>query len=91
MKSLAKCDRIVGIWKQEMESMHRGLLFLQVTWVEHVEVDNKGIDPSYQMLVSSGMGFGARRWLPSLQRQCERIASLQRQTSNTLSGRNTGN
>lgn len=50
--------------------------YSKVTWVEHVEVDDKGVHPSYQSLVNSGVAFGAQRWLATLQRQCERIASL---------------
>ena len=49
---------------------------MQVTWVEHVEADNRGVHNLYQSLVSSGIGFGAMRWLCTLQRQCERIASV---------------
>lgn len=59
--------------------------YSKVTWVEHVEVDDKGVHPFYQTLVGSGLGFGAQRWVATLQRQCERIASLL--TSNTIGGR----
>ena len=51
-------------------------MFLQVTWVEHVEADSRGVHSLYQPYVSCGMGFGAKRWLCTLQRQCERIASV---------------
>ncbi|XP_076928766.1 homeobox-leucine zipper protein HDG5-like isoform X1 [Bidens hawaiensis] len=51
--------------------------YSRVTWVEHAEAENEllvhGIFTEY---VSSGMAFGARRWLAVLQRQCERLASL---------------
>ncbi|KAI5068520.1 hypothetical protein GOP47_0016865 [Adiantum capillus-veneris] len=50
--------------------------YSKVTWVEHVEVDDKGVHPSYQTLVSSGLAFGAQRWVATLQRQCERVATL---------------
>lgn len=50
--------------------------YSKVTWVEHVEVDDKGIHPSYQTFVSSGLAFGAQRWVATLQRQCERAAIL---------------
>eukprot|EP00250_Pteridium_aquilinum_P017164 c23484_g1_i1 orf=617-2857(-) len=50
--------------------------YSKVTWVEHVEVDDKGVHPSYQTLVSSGLAYGAQRWVATLQRQCERVATL---------------
>ena len=39
-------------------------------------MDERGVHPSYQVLVSRGLAFGARRWVAALQRQCERIATL---------------
>lgn len=50
--------------------------FSKVTWVEHMEADDKGIHPCFLPLVNSGMGFGAQRWLVTLQRQCERNSRL---------------
>ncbi|KAK8993673.1 hypothetical protein V6N11_007899 [Hibiscus sabdariffa] len=47
-----------------------------VTWIEHVEVDDRGVHNLYKQLVSSGHAFGARRWIATLDRQCERLASL---------------
>ncbi|KAH0706743.1 hypothetical protein KY289_011819 [Solanum tuberosum] len=47
----------------------------KVTWVEHVEVDDSAVHTIYKPLVSSGLAFGAKRWLASLDRQCDRIAS----------------
>ncbi|KAL1556365.1 homeobox-leucine zipper protein HDG5-like isoform X1 [Salvia divinorum] len=47
-----------------------------VTWVEHAEVEDGPINTVFSSLVSSGMAFGAQRWLAVLQRQCERLASL---------------
>jgi hypothetical protein len=49
---------------------------MQVTWVEHSEYDESGIDPLYRPFISVGMGFGAQRWVSALQRQCEFLASL---------------
>lgn len=49
----------------------------QVTWVEHVEVEDK--TPTHRLyrdLIHSGMAFGAERWLATLQRLCERFACL---------------
>jgi homeobox-leucine zipper protein len=34
------------------------------------------VHPLYRDLVISGMAFGARRWLTTLQRTCERFACL---------------
>ncbi|TQD71760.1 hypothetical protein C1H46_042706 [Malus baccata] len=48
----------------------------KVTWVEHAdEVDERGIHHLYKQLVSSGHAFGAKRWVATLDRQCERLAS----------------
>lgn len=48
----------------------------QVTWVEHVEVDDRSVNGIYKLLVDSGLAFGARRWVGTLDRQCERLASV---------------
>jgi hypothetical protein len=48
----------------------------QVTWVEHVEVDDRSVHEIYKLLVNSGLAFGARRWVGALGRQCERLASV---------------
>ncbi|GMJ13403.1 homeodomain GLABROUS 2 [Hibiscus trionum] len=50
--------------------------YSKVTWVEHVEVDDRGVHNLYKNIVSSGLAFGARRWVATLDRQCERLASL---------------
>ena len=47
----------------------------QITWVEHVEVDERGVHSLYKQLVNSGHAFGAKRWVATLDRQCERLAS----------------
>ncbi|XP_038710900.1 homeobox-leucine zipper protein PROTODERMAL FACTOR 2-like isoform X2 [Tripterygium wilfordii] len=49
--------------------------YSKVIWVEHVEVDDKSVQSIYEPLVNSGLAFGAKRWLATLDRQCERIAS----------------
>ncbi|XP_027366414.1 homeobox-leucine zipper protein MERISTEM L1-like [Abrus precatorius] len=49
--------------------------YSKVTWVEHVEVDDRAVNSLYKLLVNSGLAFGARRWVASLDRQCERLAS----------------
>ncbi|XP_016198931.1 homeobox-leucine zipper protein ANTHOCYANINLESS 2 isoform X1 [Arachis ipaensis] len=50
--------------------------YSKVTWVEHAEYDESQIHELYRPLVSSGMGFGAQRWIATLQRQCECLAIL---------------
>ncbi|KAK7290284.1 hypothetical protein RIF29_04587 [Crotalaria pallida] len=40
-----------------------------VTWVEHVEVDdNIQANSLYKYVVSSGIAYGAERWLSEIQR-----------------------
>ncbi|KAJ7969996.1 Homeobox leucine zipper protein [Quillaja saponaria] len=50
--------------------------YSKVTWIEHTEYDESVIDPLYRPLLSSGIGFGANRWIATLQRQCECLAIL---------------
>ncbi|XP_026448337.1 homeobox-leucine zipper protein HDG2-like isoform X2 [Papaver somniferum] len=49
--------------------------YSKVTWVEHVEVDDRAVHELYRPLVNSTIAFGAKRWLAVLDRQCERLAS----------------
>ncbi|KAK7253178.1 hypothetical protein RIF29_37681 [Crotalaria pallida] len=49
--------------------------YSKVTWIEHVEVDDRAVHTIYRPLVNSGLAFGAKRWLATLDRQCERLAS----------------
>nr|XP_043619227.1 homeobox-leucine zipper protein MERISTEM L1-like isoform X2 [Erigeron canadensis]XP_043619229.1 homeobox-leucine zipper protein MERISTEM L1-like isoform X2 [Erigeron canadensis] len=49
--------------------------YSKVTWIEHVEVDNGAVHDIYKVLVNSGLAFGAKRWVATLERQCERFAS----------------
>lgn len=46
-----------------------------MTWVEHVEVDDRAVHSIYRSLVNAGLAFGAKRWVTTLDRQCERLAS----------------
>ncbi|KAK6133349.1 hypothetical protein DH2020_032920 [Rehmannia glutinosa] len=50
--------------------------YSKVTWIEHVEVDDRAVHSIYKALVNSGLAFGARRWVAILDRQCERLASV---------------
>ncbi|CAJ1925187.1 unnamed protein product [Sphenostylis stenocarpa] len=49
--------------------------YSKVTWIEHVEVDDRAVHSIYKPLVNSGLAFGAKRWVATLDRQCERLAS----------------
>ncbi|XP_019170324.1 PREDICTED: homeobox-leucine zipper protein MERISTEM L1-like [Ipomoea nil] len=49
--------------------------YSRVTWIEHVEVDDRAVHSIYRPLVNSGLAFGAKRWIATLDRQCERLAS----------------
>ncbi|XP_039170506.1 homeobox-leucine zipper protein ROC8 [Eucalyptus grandis] len=47
----------------------------KVTWVEHVEVDDKNQSHKlFRDLVCGGLTYGAERWAITLQRMCERFA-----------------
>nr|DAD20553.1 TPA_asm: hypothetical protein HUJ06_022016 [Nelumbo nucifera] len=50
--------------------------YSKVTWVEHVEVDDRAVHSIYRGLVSCCLAFGAKRWVATLDRQCERLASV---------------
>ncbi|KAK3038084.1 hypothetical protein RJ639_031638 [Escallonia herrerae] len=50
--------------------------YSKVTWVEHAEYDESAVHRLYRPLISSGMGFGAQRWVATLERQCECLAIL---------------
>ncbi|PUZ49012.1 hypothetical protein GQ55_7G291900 [Panicum hallii var. hallii] len=70
--SVLKCRRRPsGCLIQEMPNGYS-----KVTWVEHVEVDDRSVHNIYKLLVNSGLAFGARRWVGTLDRQCERLASV---------------
>lgn len=57
--------------------------YSKVTWIEHVEVDDGAVHDIYKSLVNSGLAFGAKRWVTTLERQCERLASAM---ANILAG-----
>ncbi|XP_076884226.1 homeobox-leucine zipper protein MERISTEM L1-like [Bidens hawaiensis] len=56
--------------------------YSKVTWVENVVVVNGAVPDIYQRLVSTA--FGAKRWVETLKRQCERLAGAM--ASNNPSG-----
>ncbi|KAI3902834.1 hypothetical protein MKW92_006760 [Papaver armeniacum] len=45
--------------------------YSKVTWVEHTEYQENMIHHLYKPLIKSGLGFGAPKWIATLQRQCE--------------------
>nr|GMD62040.1 homeobox-leucine zipper protein ANTHOCYANINLESS 2 [Ipomoea batatas] len=51
-----------------------------VTWVEHAEYEESVVHQLYRQMISAGMGFGAQRWVATLQRQCECLAILMSST-----------
>eukprot|EP00253_Pinus_taeda_P025732 PITA_25732 len=48
-----------------------------VTWVEHIDYDDRGVHNLYRSVVSSGLAFGSHRWLSTLQHQCELLALME--------------
>ncbi|CAA3015007.1 homeobox-leucine zipper ANTHOCYANINLESS 2 [Olea europaea subsp. europaea] len=58
--------------------------YSKIIWVEHADYDESVVHRLYRPLINSGMGFGAQRWVATLQRQCECLAILM---SSTVSSR----
>lgn len=48
----------------------------KVTWVEHLECQKSTVHSLYRTIVSSGLAFGAKHWLSTLQQQCDRLVFL---------------
>ncbi|KAK9691678.1 hypothetical protein RND81_09G211700 [Saponaria officinalis] len=58
-----------------IEEMPNGLS--RVTCVERVEIDDSIlVHPIYEVFVKSTLAFGAKRWIATLQRTCERYSFL---------------
>jgi homeobox-leucine zipper protein len=51
-----------------------------------MEYDEASVHQLYRPLVRSGLAFGARRWLATLQRQCECLAIPNTIAANDSSG-----
>ncbi|XP_074363285.1 homeobox-leucine zipper protein HDG2-like [Apium graveolens] len=49
--------------------------FSQITWVEHVDADCRAIRAMYQPLLDSSIGFGAKRWISTLERRCRQMGN----------------
>ncbi|KAI5423513.1 homeobox-leucine zipper protein PROTODERMAL FACTOR 2 [Lathyrus oleraceus] len=48
--------------------------YSKVTWIEHALVNDNAVQNFYTPLINSGLAFGAKRWVATLERQCERLA-----------------
>lgn len=48
----------------------------KVTWVEHLECQKSTVHSLYRTMVNSGLAFGAKHWISTLQQQCERLVFL---------------
>uniref|UniRef100_M4CI13 Uncharacterized protein n=1 Tax=Brassica campestris TaxID=3711 RepID=M4CI13_BRACM len=61
--------------------------YSKVTWVEHTETEEKEpVHELYREMVHKGIAFGAERWVTTLQRMCERFASLLAPAVSSLGG-----
>ncbi|XP_076936750.1 homeobox-leucine zipper protein GLABRA 2-like isoform X1 [Bidens hawaiensis] len=45
----------------------------KVTWIEHWECQKSISHSMFRAIINSGLAFGARHWLTTLQQQCERL------------------
>ncbi|XP_022721435.1 homeobox-leucine zipper protein GLABRA 2-like isoform X1 [Durio zibethinus] len=67
--SLVKCrKRPSGCIIEDKSNGH-----CKVTWVEHLECQKSTVHTLYRTVVNSGLAFGARHWMATLQLQCERF------------------
>ncbi|GMN37203.1 hypothetical protein TIFTF001_006612 [Ficus carica] len=67
--SLVKCrKRPSGCIIEDKANGH-----CKVTWVEHLECQKSTVHTMYRAIVNSGLAFGARHWIATLQLQCERL------------------
>ncbi|XP_057967176.1 homeobox-leucine zipper protein GLABRA 2 [Malania oleifera] len=67
--SLVKCrKRPSGCIIEDKSNGH-----CKVIWVEHLECQKSTVHSMYRTIVNSGLAFGARHWMASLQLQCERL------------------
>lgn len=67
--SLNKCRKLAsGCIIEDKSNGH-----CKVTWVEHLECQRGTVHSLYRTVVNSGLAFGARHWMATLQLQCERL------------------
>lgn len=45
----------------------------KVTWVEHLDLSASTVQPLFRSFVNTGLAFGARHWVATLQLHCERL------------------
>uniref|UniRef100_M4DBN8 START domain-containing protein n=1 Tax=Brassica campestris TaxID=3711 RepID=M4DBN8_BRACM len=50
--------------------------YSEVKWIEQIEYDESLIPQLPELLISSRIGLGAKRWFTTLQRHCENISTL---------------
>lgn len=48
-------------------------MFSKIAWLEHVDADYGGVSTLYRSLLVSGVGFGAKRWMSTLERRCQQM------------------
>ncbi|KAL4272086.1 hypothetical protein GQ457_13G002460 [Hibiscus cannabinus] len=58
----------------------------RITWVEHIEVDNKFLHPLFRPIVSSGFAFSAKRWIAAIYRHCQWLVTSMARTTPTDAG-----
>ncbi|XP_061948112.1 homeobox-leucine zipper protein GLABRA 2-like isoform X2 [Populus nigra] len=67
--SLVKCrKRPSGCIIEDKSNGH-----CKVIWVEHLQCQKSTVHTMYRTVVHSGLTFGARHWMATLQLQCERL------------------
>uniref|UniRef100_A0A6M2ENH2 Uncharacterized protein n=1 Tax=Populus davidiana TaxID=266767 RepID=A0A6M2ENH2_9ROSI len=67
--SLVKCrKRPSGCIIEDKSNGH-----CKVIWVEHLECQKSTVHTMFRTVVHSGLAFGARHWMATLQLQCERL------------------
>lgn len=67
--SLLKCRR----WPSGCIIEDKSNGHCKVIWVEHLECQKASVHSLYRTIVNSGLAFGARHWMATLQLQCERL------------------
>nr|XP_043630291.1 homeobox-leucine zipper protein ANTHOCYANINLESS 2 [Erigeron canadensis] len=50
--------------------------YSKVVWIEHTEYDENVVQHKYRPLLRSGLGFGAQKWISTLERYCECVATI---------------
>ncbi|KAI3521597.1 hypothetical protein L1887_11068 [Cichorium endivia] len=67
--SLARCrKRPSGCIIEDNSNGH-----CKVTWIEHLECQKSIAHSLYRGIINSGVAFGAKHWMATLQQKCERL------------------